>query len=261
MLCWDLHLHPAPSSAPRWGDGRRVWEAAREAGVRGFVWKSHEEHTPWRCGELPTGPPHAIGSVSLNPWATLEDVLAALEAGARWIWGSTQDRYGAIGWELPLPCWWPELRRYLSSRGNGCVVLATGHLGREGRETLAAAAAELDRARCSVTHSLYLPFGELCRLARYGCAFEFDAYTYAFPPAGREQGVIERWVDAALEQGCLAYATSDGGQPHTGNPFVFGARVLERLRLRLGPERLSLLAEQGPAALATHVLSTTQVQA
>ena len=52
-LSYDLHVHPAPSAAPRWGDGDRIWQAAAAAGVRGFVWKAHEEHTVARCLELP----------------------------------------------------------------------------------------------------------------------------------------------------------------------------------------------------------------
>ena len=51
-LSYDLHVHPAPSAAPRWGDGLRVWHAAAKAGVLGFVWKAHEEHTVARCREL-----------------------------------------------------------------------------------------------------------------------------------------------------------------------------------------------------------------
>ena len=51
MLSYDLHVHPAPSVARRWGDGLRVWQAAAEAGVLGFVWKAHEEHTVARCRE------------------------------------------------------------------------------------------------------------------------------------------------------------------------------------------------------------------
>ena len=42
QLSWDLHLHPAPSTAPRWGDGLQVWQAASEAGAR--VWMSRIGH-------------------------------------------------------------------------------------------------------------------------------------------------------------------------------------------------------------------------
>ena len=91
FLSWDLHLHPGPSNVPRWGSGSQIWEAARDAGVAGFVWKSHEFHTADRAAALPAGPPHAFGSASLNPWAGVEDVMAAVEVGARWVWGPTQN--------------------------------------------------------------------------------------------------------------------------------------------------------------------------
>src|SRR5919204_701841 len=139
-LSYDLHVHPAPSAAPRWGDGTRVWQAAAAAGVRGFVWKSHEEHTVARCGALPPEPVRAIPSASLNPWARLDDVVEAIERGALWLWGPTQTEDGEIGWELTLPRDWDRVAAWLSGWRRP-LVLATGHLGAAGRAAFAALAA------------------------------------------------------------------------------------------------------------------------
>src|SRR5205823_4148454 len=177
MLSYDLHVHPAPSVARRWGDGLRVWQAAAEAGVLGFVWKAHEEHTVARCRELPAEPVRAFGSASLNPWAGFDDVTGAIEAGALWLWGPTQDTAGAIGWERPLPRDWSRIVGWLREF-DGPLVLATAHLGAEGRAAFVELAADRESLVCSVTHSLYVPLEEARALAACGCVFEVDAYTY-----------------------------------------------------------------------------------
>src|SRR5213079_579993 len=168
MLSYDLHVHPAPSVARRWGDGLRVWQAAAEAGVLGFVWKAHEEHTVARCRELPAEPVRAFGSASLNPWAGFDDVTGAIEAGALWLWGPTQDTAGAIGWERPLPRDWSRIVGWLREF-DGPLVLATAHLGAEGRAAFAELAAGRENLVCSVTHSLYVPLEEARVLAASGC--------------------------------------------------------------------------------------------
>jgi hypothetical protein len=244
MLSYDLHVHAAPSTAPRWGDGARVHAAAVEAGVRGFVWKSHEEHTVARCLELPAAPVRAIGSASLNPWARVEDLAEAVEAGALWVWGPTQVDAGKIGWDLTLPESWGRVSRFLAAHDRP-LVLATGHLGAPGRAAFAALAAASEFLVCSITHSLYVPLDEVITLAERGCVFEVDAYTYALDLPGRRRGDIRELLDV----GALAYFTSDGGQATTGNPFHFGARVLDQLADVIGRDAAITLGVENPAAV------------
>jgi hypothetical protein len=251
-LSYDLHVHPAPSAAPRWGDGARVWQAAADAGVRGFVWKAHEEHTVRRCLELPAAPVRAIGSASLNPWAGIDDVRVAVEEGACWLWGPTLTAGGAIGWNLPLPEAWETFARWLRLVDRP-LVLATGHLGGDGRDALAELATENDRLTCSVTHSLSVPLPEALRLVAAGCAFEVDAFTYAFPPSGLDLGDPARHVHALLDAGALVYFTSDGGQASTGNPFVFGATVLDRLADAIGDETAATIGIENPSLLVSRL--------
>jgi hypothetical protein len=247
-LSYDLHVHPAPSSVPRWGDGPRVWQAAAEAGVRGFVWKSHEEHTVARCRELPAEPVRAFPSASLNPWARFDDVTAAIEAGALWLWGPTQTEQAQIGWDLPLPREWERLADWLA-RLERPLVLATGHLDARGRAAFAALAAEHRHLSCSVTHSLYVPLEEALSLAERGCVFEVDAFTYSVELEGRERSDGTGRIGALRRSGALVYFTSDGGQESTGNPFSFGARVLDALAEQIGSDTAHAIGVENPAVL------------
>jgi hypothetical protein len=254
QLSWDLHLHPAPSATPRWGDGMRIWEAARDAGVRGFVWKSHEEHTAQRSRALPPGPPTAIGSASLNAWATLDSVMEAVALGARWIWGPSRDSDGRLAWDLALPQWWPELRSTLATLPHS-VVLATSHLDAAGRLEFARAAAERNPTiRCSVTHSLYVPTEEATMLAKLGCAFEFDLYTTVYPAPDRSPADLLARAESLRETGSFVYITSDAGQAHVGNPFAFSKRILSELADKHGASVIDELAVRNPATLVGTVL-------
>jgi Family of unknown function (DUF6282) len=250
-LAYDLHLHPGPSSVPRWGDGHRVWRAAVDAGVDGFVWKSHEEHTVERCRELPSAPVWAIPSASLNPWSRFDDVVAAVEAGARWIWGPTMTAAGEIGWDLPLPSHWDDLAAWLADR-RPRIVLATGHLGPKGRSTFASAAAKAG-VTCSVTHSLFLPLAEASALAATGCAFEIDAYTYVHAIDGRQRSDLVPMLRTLGAAGATVYFTSDGGQAATGDPFAFGRRVLADVAGLIGADAARRLAFDGPRAIVAGI--------
>jgi hypothetical protein len=251
-VSYDLHVHPGPSVAPRWGDGRQVWEAAVAAGVRGFVWKAHERHTADLCRALPTVPVRAIASASLNAWASPGDVSEAIDGGALWVWGPTLADDGAVGWELPLPGWWDELAAGLSGSRKRLVV-ATGHLGTEGRKTVAELARAHDQLTCSVTHTLYVPKHELPALAQLGCVFEIDAYTLVTEIEGRQRMQLAAALDLLTSAGALVYFTSDGGQASTGDPFLFGARVLDRIAAALGRDAAESLGVRNPAALVDWV--------
>ena len=257
-LSWDLHLHPGPSNVPRWGDGRRIWEAAREADVAGFVWKSHEYHTHDLCAQLPAGPPYAIGSASLNPWADEGGVVSAVESGARWVWGPTCHADGTNDWDLPLPAWWEDVWQALAGTGLR-IVLATGHLDADGRRRVAEACAATSHISCSVTHTLFLREEEIVALSATGCAFEFDCFTYGRLIPGRSPGSLPRLAEAALARGCIAYLTSDGGQASTGNPFLFAAATLEELRRVCGDELTRTLSRSGPERFVHEALGVPEI--
>jgi len=221
--------------------------------VAGFVWKSHERHTADLCAELPPGPPRAIGSAILNRWAGVEDVLAAVGSGAGWVWCPTCDAEGMNAWNLPLPVWWNELWAELVEHGRR-LVLATGHLDSDGRRIVAEACAGVPHITCSITHSHFVSEEELVSLSRTGCAFEFDCYTLTHTIPGLSAGSLRRFAELALERGCNAYLTSDGGQASTGNPFAFAAATLRSWRPTCGDDLLVTLSRSGPERLVDEAL-------
>ena len=250
VLSYDLHVHPGPSTAPRWGTGVDVLRAAEAAGVHGFVWKAHEQHTPRLCAELPRSPVRAFGSASLNPWSTRDDVLEALDDGARWLWGPTMSRAGEIGWELELPGYWPELAEALRQMDTR-RILATGHLGPAGRAQFAGLAEGNACLLCSITHTLYVPPAELVELLELGAAFEIDGYTLRHDLPGRTRYRPEDAVRMLQDWGGIVYFTSDGGQADTGNPFAFGAESLDYLGTLVGDHRAEELGLEAPSAIVS----------
>ena len=252
VLSYDLHVHPGPSKAPRWGTGEEVQKAAEEAGVAGFVWKAHEQHTPQLCAALPASPVRTFASASLNPWSTLEDVVEALVDGATWLWGPTISPAGETAWELALPEYWSELTDELWRVGSP-RILATGHLGAPGRARFAELAASSPYLLCAVTHTLYVPPSELIGLAAQGAVFEIDAYTLRHDLPGDRSVGAQQEHGALRSAGALVYFTSDGGQASTGNPFVFGAKSLDELGTLIGDTAAQELGVAGPAAVVAWI--------
>jgi hypothetical protein len=253
QLSWDLHVHPGPSSVPRWGTGAQVQVAAARAGLRGFVWKSHETHTPLLCADLAPSP-RAIGSASLNPWAGPDDVERAIVDGARWLWGPSRRPRLELGWDLPLPAWWPDLVDRLE-RLDGPLVLATGHLDATGRRAFAELASSSSRYLCSVTHAASLERPEVADLHRLGCLFEVDLYTAVHAVPGRPRPDLVSAVGALRAWGASVYLTTDAGQPETGDPYGFAEGILEPLVRALGIEEVEDMARTIPDHVAAHALS------
>jgi hypothetical protein len=187
----------------------------------------------------------------LNPWAAYDDVTAAIEDGAVWLWGPTTTPDGAIGWDLPLPRMWPRLAAWLAER-RPPVVLATGHLGAEGRRAFAETASAAGLA-CSITHTLFVPLEEALGLADRGCAFEIDAYTYTTTIADRRRRDLIATVEELARARALVYLTSDGGQAATGDPFAFGSRFVGLVADAFGADTVRELAIDGPRAMVAAV--------
>jgi hypothetical protein len=253
QLSWDLHVHPGPSSVPRWGTGRDVQAAAARAGLAGFVWKSHETHTARLCADLPPTP-RAIGSASLNAWAGPEEVAAAIADGARWIWGPSRRAHLELGWDLPLPPWWPRLVERLEDL-DGPLVLATGHLDAAGRRAFAELAASSSRYVCSVTHAASLGVYEAADLQRLGCHFEVDLYTAVHTVPGRSRPDLAVAIGGLRRAGASVYLTTDAGQPETGDPYTFAERALEPLVGALGRDEVEAMARTIPERVARHALA------
>jgi hypothetical protein len=221
--------------------------------VKGFVWKSHEHHTVEDCDGLPSGGPTAIASASLNHWATAEDVISAIESGARWVWGPSQDGGGRSAWDLPLPKWWPDLRDYLRETARP-LALATSHLDAKGRAEFVETATSHEDLHCTITHSLYVELTELRELGSSGCSFEFDLYTYFYPIRGRPRRGLLVHSAALLESDYRVYLASDCGQAHVGNPFRFSTAALAELAKNGGEALVRKLAVEGPDQFVSRIL-------
>ncbi len=251
QLSWDLHIHPAPSSVPRWGDGAAVQAACARAGLAGFVWKSHDMHSAALAAAL--GPrPRAIGSASLNAWATPQSVAGAIADGALWVWGPTY-RDGKPGWDLSLPEEWPAYRGLLSGAPRP-LILATGHLDVEGIQAFAELAAEVPALMCSVTHSLYRLPEEVAALHALGCVFEVDLYTATRSIHARPDLDLASGIARLLDAGVFVYLVTDTGQVDVGDPYLFSAATLDSLARRLGEATVMELAVDNPRKVVAHVL-------
>ncbi len=256
QLSWDLHVHPGPSSVPRWGTGAEIQAACARAGVAGFVWKSHEGHTARACRDLPAAGPRPIGSASLNAWATPDNVKGALDDGAGWVWGPTYLE-GRVGWDLPLPVAWSAFAGLLRAYRRP-LVLATGHLGVEGRRAFAEFASELPHITCSITHSLYLHRDETTALRRLGCLFEVDLYTATHEIHGRPSVDAAAGIAALHSEGTHVYVTTDCGQKDVGDPYVFSRRTLDAIAATMGEAETHEVAVANPARLAEHIVGGLQ---
>jgi hypothetical protein len=249
QLSWDLHVHPGTGGEGRWGDGRRIWAAAADAGLNGFVWKEHARRIEADVARLPGAGPRCHASLVMNSWASAADVAGSLAAGVQWYWGPTRDAGQRLDWELDLPAWWPRAREQLIASRRP-VVLSTGHLNSAGRREFAQTAAGRVNLRCSVTHSLYLGEQELRELVQFGCALEFDLFTSSFPIAGRPGRPLADALRAALDLGGTVYLTSDAGQRATGNPFDFTRARLAELERSTSTSTVREVARTGPSVLA-----------
>jgi hypothetical protein len=114
----DLHVHTAPDLVPRSVDDLQMARRAQQAGMAGFVIKSHHASTADRatlCSRLLPGV-RVVGSITLNHYVgglNACAVEAAAQSGARMVWLPTTDAANEAGilagWPTgkPLP---PYLR-------------------------------------------------------------------------------------------------------------------------------------------------------
>jgi hypothetical protein len=250
-LSWDLHVHPGRTAEGRWGDGGQLRRAAQRAGVAGFVWKSHRgtgTHTD--CQKLPHSLPYALPSITLNRDVRAVHLRRAVNLGVRWIWGPSRLADGSLGWDLPLPDGWREMREVLIASEKPLAV-ATSHLGNAGRREFAQLAQASPHITCSVTHSLYLQDAEVRTLAELGTVFEADLYTMFNDVRSSPIAELSARADLCWSLGTSIYLTSDAGQMSTGDPYEFVAQCLSSLALPA--DMKGVLATAAPREVAAQV--------
>jgi hypothetical protein len=139
----DLHVHTAPDLVPRCVDDLQMARRAQEAGMAGFVIKSHHAPTADRaalCNKL-LADVRVIGSITLNHYVgglNACAVEAAAQSGARVVWLPTTDAANEAGilasWPTgkPLP---PYLRLKQDLLDRGRLPPAIAVTGDDGRLT------------------------------------------------------------------------------------------------------------------------------
>lgn len=252
-LSWDMHVHFGAESEARWGGAAQIARAAANASMHGVLLKHHGRNTVGDAAAVVDGDVTVLGSISLNPWSTLTDLVDAIDAGGRWVWAPTRAASeSGSPWDLELPSWWAEAERAMVDSGKS-FVLATGHLRADERLRIARTA-QRHGWLCSVTHSGYVRETDARRLAEIGCVFEFDLYTWLHPVVGRPSYDLVATLSDAAARGRSAYITSDAGQASTGNPYLFVSRALKRLEKHVSRDILTEAIDTVPARLAQHVL-------
>jgi Family of unknown function (DUF6282) len=139
----DLHVHTAPDLVPRCVDDLQMARRAQEAGMAGFVIKSHHAPTAGRAALCNTllADVRVIGSITLNHYVgglNACAVEAAAQSGARVVWLPTTDAANEAGilasWPTrkPLP---PYLRLKQDLLDRGRLPPAIAVTGDDGRLT------------------------------------------------------------------------------------------------------------------------------
>ena len=209
---YDLHVHVAPDVIRRRIDDLDLAAEFQNAGLRGFVLKSHYFPTAERADVVRKAVPGigAFGSLTLNhACGGLNPVAVELagRAGCKLVWMPTVDAANetaglASHGSQKLP-FWAEIQRELGAMGISpppirvlddhggllpaarlCLeiiarhrmILATGHLGKQEIRALVCAAREMKLAKVVVTHAEFpsqnLTADEQVELADMGAIIE-----------------------------------------------------------------------------------------
>lgn len=231
---FDLHVHAAPDIVPRKCDDLTLARLASQAGMAGFLLKSHLGSTAERAYLVNQVQPgiHVAGGLvlndsigGLNPAAV--DVF--LRLGARCVWMPTQSssnhkqRKGKPGPGISVL---DELGKVVPVVHEICAliaaadaVLATGHLSVAETLALVPVARSMGVKRILVTHAelddVSMPAAVQVELGRVGCFIEHSLI--CIHPAGGSVnfGEIARNIRATGPGSCVI--TTDYGQPD--NPF------------------------------------------
>ncbi len=184
----DLHVHTAPDVRARRLNDIELAQAARQAGARAVVLKSHVVPTVGRAAIAAQVVPgiRVFGGITLNPQVggLNAAVETALAMGAKAVWLSTayvvnerrrlgkSDEVAVVEGGKVVP----ELTTILGLVDRHGAILGTGHLAPAETRVVVEAARESGVAKIVVTHPEWLtvdmPLDEQKALSRCGVYFE-----------------------------------------------------------------------------------------
>lgn len=271
----DMHVHTAPDVVPRSVTSIELGRAAKDAGMRAVVLKSHSTDTAARAelAAAETGFPlvggvvlnHAVGG--LNPDAVRESarqggrVVWLPTAGARHYIEHTRDR------DHPRYRSWlarglvvsedgqvrPETEAVLRAVHRSDMVLCSGHVSPEETLTTFRRAAEIGITRLVVTHPhadfVGTSVAQMRELADLGAVNEM-LYTFVTPAVEHRQ-TMEHIATQIRDVGVPnCYLSTDGGQAINPPPTEMYRLFIEGL-LRNGftEDEIALLAHTTPARI------------
>jgi hypothetical protein len=283
--CVDIHIHSAPDLYPRIADHVEVARAAREAGFRALVLKSHNFATAARAQMVQQAVPgiDVFGSLCLNlAMGGLNPVAVetAIKYGARQVYMPTVDstnhaslvggEIGQHGKGLVVAGGWSEYTkqhprlRVLDARGElvpevrvivgliaeANIILNCGHLSYEEMERLVPAAQAAGVRKIVVDHPYFTRLGieQQEKLVRAGALMNYTIGE-----------ILPRWWRVSVEDFAAGLRrlgidhvliSSDCGQVH--NPSAIEAyRVAIRLLLEEGftEQEIRAMFHEKPATL------------
>lgn len=259
----DIHVHAAPDpTTPRRHDIVDLAIAARDAGMAGIVFKSHEYPTQPAAYVVERTIPgvRVFGSLSLdtevgglNPAA----VEVSARIGARKVWMPTftadhwsRNRLGRPGIRIldARGALLPVVHEILDVIAGTDMALGTGHLSLEEQQALVPEACRRG-IRTVVTHAdMWIPVEWQQEFARRGALIE-HAYIVCLPQVGTHTPeTIAGAVRAVGAERCII--STDLGQAHNPSPPE-GLRVFiaHLLRAGLPPDDVATMVKRNPAQL------------
>jgi hypothetical protein len=284
---YDLHVHGAPDVMPRKADDFELARTAREAGLGGFVLKSHHVPTADRATLVRQIVPgiDVLGSITLNHFVgglNAPAVEVAARLGARVVWLPTVDAANEAGVLERDPAtrpYWATIQAELKQRGHlrppiavvdadgrpvpellavlevvrdHRIALATGHLNPSEIAVVVRAAYDLGIRKVIVTHPEYPAVGmtvaQQQELVPYGAIFE-----RAFSTAETGKTTWEAVFAAVRATGPAHNVIStDLGQPHGPLPAEGFALAIRRFAAGgFDPADIRAMTVDTPRRLAT----------
>jgi hypothetical protein len=244
---FDLHVHAAPDVVPRKTHDLELARAAKAAGMRGLLLKSHHFSTVERAfamGEVATGLA-VFGGLALNGTIggfNVEAVDVALRLGARCIWMPTISArhhwatlQGVEGGITVLDETASRVRSTVAEIieliAERDAILATGHLSPNETELVVHAARRQGVQRILVQHAEsvlgVLPLDLQKKLAKGGCVIEHCAVATTRAGGSFPLDVIVQGITAVGPGACVI--STDLGQLENAHPVEGMSTFLEAL--------------------------------
>ena len=279
----DTHIHAGPGLFPRLMDSVEAARSARDAGIRGIVFKHHHIPTVDRAYLAHKAVPEveAYGGIVLNyavGGLNSFAVDAALKLGAKVVWMPSIDasnhrkHFGELGGfggkqTIDKPDLYhdvegltvlakdgldPNMEPILRSIAEAGAVLATSHISVQESKALVEEAIRIGVKNIIVTHvdfvTAALTMGDKRWMADRGAFLEL-CYSTLLPPW--RNTTIERTVESIREIGAEHFiVSSDLGQARNPAP-ADGLRTFIELLIRygIGPRDVRLMVKENPEKL------------